>query len=170
MRILQLLRHAKSNWDGPAGDDHGRVLAPRGQRAATLVGVHLAQQDAAPELVLCSTARRAVETWERAAAQLPHPPPVELDEALYLASPAQILARVQRVDAAVRRVLVVGHNPGFQALAVQLAGGPGSEGAARVGKFATGALATFSLRRGGWAELDARATSLTDFVRPADLV
>jgi phosphohistidine phosphatase len=169
MRTLQLLRHAKSDWDDATADDHDRVLAPRGERAATLVGVHLSQ-DGAPELVLCSTARRAVETWERAAAQLPHPPPVELDGALYLASPAQILARVRRVDDAVRRVLVVGHNPGLQALAVQLAGGPGSPGAARVGKFATAALATFSIRRGGWGDLDARAATLADFVRPADLV
>src|SRR4030095_7289748 len=132
--------------------------------------VHLAQQATAPELVLCSTALRAVETWERAAAQLAQPPPVELDDGLYLASPAQILARVRCVDDAVRSVLVVGHNPGFQSLAAQLAGGPGSEGASRIGKFATGALATFSFRRGGWAELDARAAGLVDFVRPADLV
>lgn len=170
MRTLQLLRHAKSSWDDPAGDDHERALAPRGERAATLVGVHLAQEGTVPELVLCSTARRAVETWERAAAQLPRRPRIELDQGLYLASPTQILARVRRVDDTVRRVLVVGHNPGFQSLAVQLAGGPGSEGAARVGKFATGALATFSLRRGAWADLDARATELADFVRPADLV
>src|SRR4030095_11832023 len=73
MRTLQLLRHAKSDWDRPAGDDHERVLAARGQRPATLVGVHLAQQATAPELVLCSTALRAVETWERAAAQLAQP-------------------------------------------------------------------------------------------------
>jgi len=169
MRTLQLLRHAKSDWGDSAADDHERVLAPRGERAASLVGVHLAQ-GAAPELVLCSTARRAVQTWERAAAQLPSPPRVELDAALYLASPDEILARVRRVDDSVRSVLVVGHDPGFQALAVKLAGGAGTEGAARIGKFATAALATFAFRRGGWSALDVRSGALTDFLRPADLV
>jgi phosphohistidine phosphatase len=169
MRTLQLLRHAKSSWEG-GGDDHDRALAPRGVRAATLIGAHLAQQRALPDLVLCSTARRAVETWERAAAQIPEPPRVLFDEALYLASPERILARVRRVEDRVKRLLVVGHNPGFQELAVELAGGPASEGAARIGKFATGALASFSVRRVGWADLDPRAATLTDFVRPADLV
>jgi phosphohistidine phosphatase len=168
MRTLQLLRHAKSSWDGD--DDHDRPLAPRGVRAATLVGVHLAELEALPDLVLCSTARRAVETWERAEAQLPERPPVRYDDALYLAPPERILARIRKVEDGVRRLLVVGHNPGLQELAVELAGGPRSEGAARIGKFATGALASFSLRRVGWSDLDARAAELADFVRPADLV
>jgi phosphohistidine phosphatase len=169
MRTLQLLRHAKSSWDD-GGGDHDRPLAPRGVRAATLVGVHLAELAALPDLVLCSTARRAVETWERAAAQLPERPAVLFDDALYLAPPERILARVRRVEDRVRRLLVVGHNPGLHELAVELAGGAASEGAARIGKFATGALASFSVRRIGWADLDARAAALTDFVRPADLV
>jgi phosphohistidine phosphatase len=169
MRTLLLLRHAKSSWDA-GGDDHERPLAPRGERAATLVGVHLAQQAALPDLVLCSTARRAVDTWERAAAQLPERPPVRFEEALYLAPPARILTLVRGVEERVRRLLVVGHNPGLHELAEALAGGPGSQAAARIGKFATGALASFSVRRAGWSALDARAAELAEFVRPADLV
>ena len=139
-------------------------------RAAALLGAYLAEEDLAPDLVLCSTARRAVETWERASAQLAKPPRVVLDEELYLASPERILARVRRADDRVRRLLVVGHNPGFQQLAAELAGGAGSSGGARIGKFPTCALAIFELARGGWSELSPGRVKLADFVRPADLV
>jgi phosphohistidine phosphatase len=165
MRTLLLLRHAKSSWD--AADDHERTLAPRGVRAAALLGAYLAEEGRAPDLVLCSTARRAVETWQRVAAQLPKPPRVVLDAALYLAAPERILARVQRADDRVRRLLVVGHNPGFQELALELAG---SAGAARIGKFPTCALAIFEIARGGWSELSPADASLAEFVRPVDLV
>lgn len=170
MRTLLLLRHAKSSWDDDRRDDHERPLAPRGVRAAALVGAYLAEESRAPDLVLCSAARRAVETWERAAAVLPRAPRLVLDEALYLASPEQILARVRRVEDRVARLLVVGHNPGFQQLALELAGGAASAEARRIGKFPTGALASFTLARAGWSELAPGRVRLADFVRPADLV
>jgi len=170
MRTLLLLRHAKSSWDDDRRDDHERPLAPRGVRAAALLGAYLAEEDRAPELVLCSTARRAVETWRRAAAQLHDAPRLELDEALYMAEPEQILARIRRTDDRVRRLLVVGHNPGFQQLAAELAGGADAPDAARIGKFPTCALARFMLAHGGWRELAAGRVRLADFVRPADLV
>jgi len=168
MRTLLLLRHAKSSWD--VKDDHERTLAPRGARAAALLGAYLAEPGRAPDLVLCSTARRAIETWERAAEQLAKPPRVVLDEELYLAAPARILARIRRADDRARRLLVVGHNPGFQQLAVELAGGAEAPGAARVGKFPTCALAVFELARGAWSELSPGRVELAGFVRPADLV
>jgi phosphohistidine phosphatase len=167
MRTLLLLRHAKSSWD--TKDDHERTLAPRGVRSAALLGAYLAEAGRAPDLVLCSTARRAIETWERAATQLAKPPRVVLDEELYLASPERILARIRRADDRADRLLVVGHNPGFQQLAVELAGGAGSA-AVRIGKFPTCALAIFEAARGAWSELSPGRVELAEFVRPADLV
>jgi phosphohistidine phosphatase len=171
MRTLLLLRHAKSSWDDEGADDRVRPLAPRGVRAAARMGAHLAEQ-APLDLVLCSTARRAAETWERASAALGPAPPVAFDDALYLASPARILARVRRVPHGVRRLLVVGHNPGFHELALQLAGAGGDAARAaaeRIGKFPTGALAAFELARGDWSELGRAPTRLVAFVRPKDL-
>jgi phosphohistidine phosphatase len=168
MRTLLLLRHAKSSWD--AAEDHERTLAPRGLRAAALVGTYLAEDGRAPDLVLCSTARRAVLTWERAVAQLPAQPRVVFDAALYLASPERILERIGGADPRARRLLLVGHNPGFHQLALALVGGAGSSGAQRIGKFPTCALAIFEVERGGWGALSAERARLADFVRPADLV
>ena len=59
---LLLLRHAKSSWDDPALADHDRPLAPRGRRAAKLIGEHLRENQIVVSLVLCSSARRARDT------------------------------------------------------------------------------------------------------------
>jgi hypothetical protein len=65
MRRLYLLRHAKSSWEDVGLADHDRPLAPRGRRAAKAIGRHLRDSGIEPELVLCSSARRAQETLER---------------------------------------------------------------------------------------------------------
>ena len=168
LRTLHLLRHAKSSRDAGV-DDADRPLAPRGARAAAALGVYLAQERLVPDLVLCSTARRAVETWERVAAELPRAPTVRRERALYLAAPEDLLARLARVDDAVRSVLLVGHNPGLASLAAALAASD-REALERIGKFPTAALATFALGRGGWRALAAHGARLVRFVRPRDLV
>ena len=169
MRTLHLLRHGKSSFDDRELDDRERPLAPRGVRAAALVGVYLAQERLVPELVLCSSARRAAETWQRAAAELPRPPRLEREDALYMASARALLDRVRRVDDAVQSLLLVGHNPGFAELATRLAGDD-AEAVARIGKFPTASLASFALARGGWGALGSGRVALVRFVRPADLV
>jgi phosphohistidine phosphatase SixA len=63
--LLYLLRHAKSSWKHAELSDHDQPLAARGRRAADAIARHMREQAIAPELVLCSTARRARETAER---------------------------------------------------------------------------------------------------------
>jgi phosphohistidine phosphatase len=73
-RTLILIRHAKSDWEHPALDDHDRPLNARGQRSAPRIGAWLAAQGLAPDAVLCSTARRTRETWQGIATRLPGAP------------------------------------------------------------------------------------------------
>ena len=61
MRLL-LLRHAKSSWDVSGQPDFERTLAPRGRRAAQMIGEHLATHRLMPDRILCSSARRTRET------------------------------------------------------------------------------------------------------------
>jgi phosphohistidine phosphatase len=162
-RRLFLLRHAKSSWDDPSLADHDRPLAPRGRRAAALVADHLREQHIAISLVLCSSARRAQETLE-----LVKPPgEVSIEGELYDASAAQLLERLHHVPSDLEAVMLIGHNPAIQELAVALARGGGGGGLADR-KFPTGALATLSFAR-SWAALEPGDTELTAFVRPKDL-
>lgn len=170
MPTLHLVRHAKASRDNPV-DDHDRPLAPRGRRAAPEMARWMAEQGIAPELVLVSTARRCRETWAGMQAEFPARPTVEMEDGLYLASAAEILARLRRLPAGRREVMVIGHNPGLHELAASLAGdGAESERRQLQEKFSTGALATLSSPRLDWSDLGPRRLSLVRFVRPADIV
>src|SRR6266700_6314858 len=83
-RKLVLLRHAKSAW--PDVPDHERPLARRGRRDAPGAGAWLRRAGYLPDLVVCSTARRARETWQLAAAELGASPPVRFEPRVYQAS------------------------------------------------------------------------------------
>lgn len=175
MPELLLLRHAKSDWKDRSLDDFDRPLAPRGCRAAPLMGRHLAAQGLAPDLVLCSTARRAEETLDLLLTALASKPEISYLKTLYLAPPSRLLAVLRRQSPDRNRILLVAHNPGLHHLALDLAGvGPAGGGqnppgaAARMaGKFPTAALARF--RVSGWAGLGESQATLLDFVCPRDL-
>jgi phosphohistidine phosphatase len=163
VRRLHLLRHAKSSWDDPGLADHDRPLAPRGRRAAAAMGRHLREGSVEPALVLCSSARRARETL----ALLELSSPVRIETELYATSSRALLERVRRTPDELPSLMVVGHNPELEGLAIELA----REGPLRpelLAKYPTGALATLAFEE-GWAELRWGTCELTSFVRPRDL-
>jgi phosphohistidine phosphatase len=167
MKQLLLLRHAKSSWDDPKLADHDRPLARRGRRAAKLIAQHLRGEGLTPALVLCSSARRTRETLERIRPALVDDIAVDVAGDLYAASPQRLLERLQAVGEDVDSVLLIGHNPGLEQLAVSLAG-RGDKLPAVERKFPTAALATLEFA-GSWAELRPGAATLTGFVTPKQL-
>lgn len=163
MPRLILLRHAKSAWDDPALADHDRPLNRRGRTAARLMAKPVAE--AAPDLVLCSTARRTRETVERMVEAGAFPAGrVVHDRELYHATPAAILAVVRARAADHPSVMVVGHNPGLHELAAAMAtAGDDEARAALAAKFPTAALAVLDLENAEWQPGAAR---LIRFVTP----
>ena len=170
MRRLLLLRHAKSDWSDPALDDFDRPLAPRGARAAPRMGRHLKRKGLVPDLVLCSTARRAQETWDLVAAELGREVPVQFSKGLYAVSSAALLAAIRRVPDDCGRLLLIGHNPEIEDLAHRLAGtGKAKALALLAEKYPTGALAEIRFARDSWSKIGEGAGTLQRFVRPRDL-
>ena len=162
MITLHLLRHAKSDWDGGEAD-HDRPLAPRGERAAAAMAVYCRQQGIAPDVVLCSSARRTQETLALLRGDLPEGVRVETTRDLYEVGAAQIVARLKSIPVKARVALVIGHNPGMEDT-VRLLSGDG------VGvKFSTCALATLE-STSGWAALGPRRAELRRFITPKELV
>ena len=169
VRTLHLLRHAKSSWDDASIPDHDRPLAPRGARAARRIGDHLSSANIRPELVLCSSARRTLETLEALRPALGETAEVSIEPELYGADAWEILERLRIVDARLAEVLVIAHNPGLQDLAIELC----DKGDAPLlnqlrTKFPTGALATFDVHV-GWVELGPGNAHLTHLVTPKEL-
>lgn len=175
MKRLLLYRHGKSSWDDPRLEDFDRPLAKRGRKAAPEMGKAIAARGWRPDLVLCSAAARTQETCALTApeigAEIGGGPEVKVLRSLYLASPAQILRQVHRVPDTVERVLVVGHNPGLENLALRLAGGEGgSPDLERLrDKFPTCALAVIALDAERWADTGPAVTRLEAFLRPKDV-
>lgn len=170
-RQLLLLRHAKSSWSEASLSDFDRPLAPRGQKAAPLVGAELAKRGWLPDLALVSPAVRTRETWRLASANWSQPqPPVAFPEELYEASADELLGEARSVPDKITRLLIVGHNPGLEEFARRLAGPGSDDKASRLieEKFPTGALARFEFE-GRWDKLPFGAARLTHFMRPKDL-
>lgn len=169
MPILFLLRHGKSSWDNPRLHDSERPLAKRGEQASRRMGAFMAERQYRPDLVLCSTAKRTRQTLELLLPALASAPPVQYEDALYLASSRALLARLRQVRRA-ERVLVVGHDPGLHELALELAAaGDPAELNALAAKFPTCALAVFALSRRDWAGLEPEEGRLVCFMTPKRL-
>ena len=167
MKRLYLLRHAKSSWDDPTLADLDRPLAPRGRRAAKVMAEHLRREGIAPELVLCSPSRRTRQTLKRLAPGLGRNADVQIEPELSAASAAALLEVLHEVPDELESVMLIGHNPGIQDLALSLAG-TGSEIPRLRGKFPTAALATLELS-GTWRELAPGSADLVSFVKPKEL-
>lgn len=166
MPTLLLLRHAKSAWDDAALSDHERPLNERGRRAAAAMGQRIRAAGYRPDLVLCSSARRAQETWRLAAPELDAAPRLAVERGLYLCGPDALLARLRRLEAE-DCALLVAHNPDLQDLALELAG----EGApatlrALATKLPTAGLVALSLE--AWRTLAPGAARLVLFATPRD--
>ena len=167
MKRIYLLRHAKSSWDDPGLPDHDRPLAPRGRKAVKALARHLRSEAVEPEIVLCSSARRARETLEQLT-ELLDDAQVLVEEALYAAEAEQLLERLRRLPDRIERVMIVAHNPGLQDLALDLASS-GSDLERLRGKFPTGALATIAFP-GSWRDVAPGDGTLVSFVTPRALV
>jgi phosphohistidine phosphatase len=167
-RRLLLLRHAKSAWPEDVAD-HDRPLAGRGRRDAPAVGRWLRKSGYVPDLVLCSTARRARETWQLAEEELGAKPRTTFERRVYGASPAELLDLAHQTPSDVRTLMIVGHEPTMRDLTLELAGTEPGEALDRVrDKFPTAALAVLTFK-GSWPELAREQAQLADFVVPGDL-
>lgn len=169
MKELVLFRHAKSSWKGPSTGDIARPLSRRGRRTAARMAGWLAATGFRPDIVLCSTSARTRETYSFVRESLGNPE-VLYERALYLASATGLLQRLRELSAKTRSVMLIGHNPGLQNLALLLLGNRSAATRARIKtKFPTAALVHFKITAAGWNDIGRRTARLRDCVYPQDL-
>lgn len=179
-RQLWLLRHAKTLQDPPPGGaDRERRLAPRGERDADALGACLARSKrhgklakldglALPGLVLSSSAARAAETARRVWAAVEDPPTITYLDSLYAATPKEVLRHVRQAPEGVGAVMVVGHNPSAQQLALELVNGHDKAGRKRLERHSlqTCALAVYRIDAESWDEVDLGTATLVELAAP----
>lgn len=169
MKTLTLLRHAKSGTDDPQLRDFDRALNAKGKRAAAQIGQYLRREDLAFDHVIASPAVRVVETLAGVEGGYGRTLAPSWERRIYLASAATLLEVVHDSPATAERVLLVGHNPGLEDLALMLV--PRSDDPPRAAlevKYPTATLAEITFE-GAWGGLATGAGRLTRFIRPRDL-
>lgn len=119
MRKLVLLRHATAQ-DGGGKPDFERALTARGRAEAQTMGRWLARQALQPDVVVSSPAPRALDTAVLACRVLGIADDIQSDPTLYDCAPTTLLRRLARLHGQV--VLVVGHNPSLEQVALHLTG------------------------------------------------
>jgi phosphohistidine phosphatase len=173
-----VLRHAKARVEPRGrGGDHERELARRGEADAAALGervrsgadgFEMAELDL-PELVLCSTATRTVQTLDRVIGGFTGAPPVEYRRSIYAASAEGLLNELRSASDDVGSIMIVGHNPGSAELVVGLLAredGPGRRRVETKG-FPTCAVGVLRVSADRWSSLDwGCATLLGLFVPP----
>jgi len=165
-RHLVLVRHAKSAWDDPSLSDHDRPLAPRGTKALPRLRDHLARATRPAELVLCSSSRRTVDTFDGIRSAVSPRARVEMDRAIYDADADTLLAQLHHVDDDIAWAMLIGHNPAIQQLAVFLVGAGDTDTRAQLcAKLPTGSAVSLSFD-GGWGGLGAGTARLDDLFMP----
>jgi len=171
MKILGLLRHAKSDWDDMNQRDFDRGLNARGRKGAALIGAHIRDHGVKWDKLIASPAVRVKLTLEGA---LPEMMPT-FDQKLYLASADTIIETIEAHAASSAEepgaILVAGHNPGLQDVLLELVS-PAKENdlfREAVVKFPTAAYAVLECDIEHWSQLKRYCAELVHLARPRDL-
>ena len=165
MKRLILLRHAKAvAKDGVR--DFDRVLAPQGRAQMDVIAEHLASLPC--DLALVSPSARTRETWilaRRADVA------TRFDQQIYEATERELLAVAQAADPEAETVILVGHNPAFEELALDLvrAGEQGAAAERLRGGMPTASVAVIAFDVDSWPKLSRRTGTLVSFETPASL-
>ncbi|MDX2476443.1 MAG: histidine phosphatase family protein [Gammaproteobacteria bacterium] len=163
MKHLTLIRHAKSSWDNPSFTDFERPLNKRGIHDAPKVGAVLEEAGISFDRVLCSDARRARQTLSllRQGVAIDDDL-IEYRSDMYGASAHHLLSCLAEQQDINSDIALVGHNPGMEDLAHNLA------------EDAVGAMSTCNVVRlefdcENWCDLSSASGKVVLTIRPRDL-
>lgn len=167
MKRLGLLRHAKSDWGDMTKRDFDRGLNDRGRKGAALMGAHIRESGATWDHILASAAERVKRTLDAAGLGVD----ISFRERAYLADSQQLMALLREMPDAHDAVLVAGHNPGMQELALDLVECETDDPLYNkiMQKYPTAAYAVLELDIASWADIAPQCGQLKHFARPRDL-
>jgi phosphohistidine phosphatase len=162
MKILLLLRHAKSSWKDKDLSDHDRPLNKRGKRDSSRIGLLLQKEELVPDIILSSTAVRAHDTAVRSAKYSHYKGQISYVDSLYLGGVEAYLDALKILPNDFKVVLVVGHNPDIEELVMILTG--------QEERIPTAALARIDLTDEDWSSLTSKSKGrLVRIWRPKEL-
>ena len=163
VKKLFLARHAQASETEPGIKDIDRFLTRTGQREAMYVGMFMKKHDIIPDLIISSTAQRAMTTAKIVAEQLKYPVEEILEEPeMYEASVRIFLRMINELDVNCQQVMMVGHNPTVTYLAELLTG-------AVIGNIEPGGVVEIHFANDSWKEVSQHTGTLIQYKTPAQI-
>lgn len=158
MKILYLLRHAKSSWTDAGLSDFERPLNDRGLNTAPFMGELMARNALAPDLIIASPATRAAETARLVKDAGGLNAEIRSDERIYAASPNTLRQIISEVGDEFGSVMLVGHNPGMESIIQYITG--------CIESMPTAALAIIKLKIDKWTDVREDCGKIISVYRP----
>lgn len=164
-RQLLIMRHGKADWEMEI-DDLQRPMTERGVEEAKNIGRWLHEQTLQPDIIISSTASRALATSQQVADILAISD-IKQDARIYNASMLQLLEVIAGISNQYKRPMIVGHNPGFEYLLLHLA--DVSDNFYKDGSLmTTGTVAVLNMPD-DWQQLDQYCAKVIDIARGGGL-
>lgn len=154
------MRHAKSSWTDPSLSDFERPLNERGRRAAPFMGEVLKREGLIPDHIICSPAKRTMETAELVQAAVELDLEIGNDARIYEATVGELIEVVSEMPETSSRALLIGHNPSSEQFLQIITGA--------IEAMPTAALAVIDLEIGSWAEIAPSTGTLRRLFRPKE--
>lgn len=123
MKTVILVRHAKSDWNDPYVQDHDRALNNRGERDAPFMAEKFKEKNIAVDLIISSTAYRAISTAKAFASSIEYDfDKIRQELGIYEVGQRYVIQELTKLDDNINTVMLFGHNPDFSSLAKYLCG------------------------------------------------
>ena len=151
MKTIFLLRHAKSSWDNLNLDDFDRPLSNKGIKASKKIGNYLKTNKFVPDIIYCSTAKRAKQTWELTNRIIKKKKNILYKDNLYMANLSEFMKIIKKTKNKFKNLMIVSHNPGIESLAIELSKNENNKFHQIINiKYPTGALAVIKFNLNDW--------------------
>ena len=162
-RKLILIRHCEAEFRGDDGTDHGRRLSSLGRGTAREIGAWMERTGEVPDIVLCSSAMRAVDTWACISSELSAPPVVQFRTEIYDASVRELQHVIEATVG--RSICVIGHNPSLAVIANSLSksSAPNND----LSLFPCGTVAVLKSQSANWAPFSPGFFGALEVFKPA---
>ena len=169
MKTIFLLRHAKSSWDNTKLEDFDRPLATRGIKSCKKIGKFFKKKKLVPDIVYCSTAVRAKQTWDLINRIVEKKKNIIYEDQLYMANSSIFMNFVKKTNDNFKTLMIVSHNPGIESFCLELSKENNEYINDIKTKYPTGSLAILKVNLKKWSEIRYESGIIYEFIKPRKL-
>ena len=170
MKTIFLLRHAKSSWDDVSLDDFDRPLSTRGIKSCKKIGKYLKKNKLIPDIVYCSSAIRAKQTWELVNRIVEKKKNVVYKSKLYMANSSDFIDVIRKTDNIFHSLMLISHNPGMEIFAREISKNKTDKHYESIDlKYPTGGLVIIRFNLNIWSKIKYETGDICEFIKPRDL-